>query len=78
MRLTPFKESDKKLLLGTFLSVSRATIKGTLIIGIIQGGLAGLAFAVVGIEGAVFWGAVMAVLSVVPAIGAIAFFGVHF
>ncbi len=69
MRLTPFKESDKKLLLGTFLSVSRATIKGTLIIGIIQGGLAGLAFAVVGIEGAVFWGAVMAVLSVVPAIG---------
>jgi predicted PurR-regulated permease PerM len=69
MRLTPFKESDKKLLLGTFLSVSRATIKGTLIIGIIQGGLAGLAFAVVGIEGAIFWGAVMAVLSVVPAIG---------
>ena len=69
MRLTPLKESDKELLLDKFVSVSRATIRGTLIIGIVQGALGGLAFAVVGIEGALFWGTVMAVMSVVPGIG---------
>jgi predicted PurR-regulated permease PerM len=70
MRMLPLEESDKKLLVGKFVSVSRATIKGTLVIAIVQGGLAGLAFAVVGIKGAVFWGTVMAVLSIIPAIGA--------
>jgi len=51
------------------LSVSRATIKGTLIIGIIQGTLGGIGFAVAGIGSAVFWGALMAILSVLPGIG---------
>ena len=69
MRLFPLEEADKELLLGKFVSVSRATIKGTLVIGIVQGGLAGLALAVVGIKGAVFWGTVMAVLSIIPGIG---------
>ena len=66
----PLVETDKRRLLDVSLSVSRATIKGTLIIGVIQGSLAGLGFAVAGIESAVFWGAVMAVLSVIPGIGA--------
>ncbi|MCO4812589.1 MAG: AI-2E family transporter, partial [Gammaproteobacteria bacterium] len=39
------------------------------LIGILQGGLAGIAFAVAGIDNAVFWGTVMAVLSVIPSIG---------
>ncbi len=52
-----------------FVSVTRATVKGTLVIGIVQGGLAGLAFAVVGIKGAAFWGTVMAVLSIIPGVG---------
>ena len=69
MRLFPLEATDKELLLDKFVSVSRATIKGTLVIGIVQGGLAGLAFAVVGIKGAVFWGTVMAVLSIIPGIG---------
>ena len=69
MRLFPLEETDKELLLDKFVSVSRATLKGTLVIGIVQGGLAGLAFAVVGIKGAVFWGTVMAVLSIIPGIG---------
>jgi len=68
-RLSPLEESDKELLLDKFVSVSRATIRGTLVIGIVQGGLAGLALAVVGIKGAVFWGTVMAVLSIIPGIG---------
>ena len=56
-------------MLGKFTSVTRATLKGTAVIGVIQGALAGLAFAVVGIPSAVFWGTIMMVLSIIPAIG---------
>lgn len=70
LRFTPLAEGDKARLLQTFTSVGRATLKGTLTIGVVQGGLAGLSFWVAGIEGAVFWGAVMALLSIIPGIGA--------
>jgi predicted PurR-regulated permease PerM len=40
-----------------------------LVIGAVQGGLAGLAFAVIGIQGSAFWGTVMAVLSIIPGVG---------
>jgi predicted PurR-regulated permease PerM len=66
---TPLSVDEKARLLGTFTSVGRATLKGTLIIGIVQGGLAGLSFWVAGIKGVVFWGAVMTVLSIIPAVG---------
>ena len=69
LRFTPLSETDRKRLLGTYVSVGRATIKGTLVIGIMQGGLAGLAFWVAGIQGAIFWGVVMTVLSIIPGIG---------
>ena len=51
-------------------SVTRATIKGTLVIGIIQGALAGIGFWAAGIDGAAFWGTIMAILSIVPGVGA--------
>ncbi len=53
-----------------FVSVTRATLKGTLVIGVIQGGLAGLSFWLAGINGPAFWTTVMAVLSIIPGIGA--------
>jgi predicted PurR-regulated permease PerM len=66
----PLTTKDEEMLLERLTSVTRATIKGTLVIGIIQGALAGLGFWVAGIDGAAFWGTIMAVLSVVPGIGA--------
>ena len=65
----PLNSEDENLMLDKFTSVTRATLKGTLLIGILQGGLAGGAFAVAGIDNAVFWGTVMAVLSIIPSIG---------
>ncbi len=70
MYLVPLESEQEDRLVSRFVSVTRATLKGTLVIGILQGVLAGLAFAVVGIEGAIFWGTIMAVLSVIPAVGA--------
>ncbi|WP_040855801.1 AI-2E family transporter [Thiorhodovibrio frisius] len=65
----PLKSSDEHLMLDKFTSVTRATLKGTMLIGAMQGTLAGIAFAVAGINNAVFWGTVMAVLSVIPSVG---------
>ncbi len=65
----PLEDKEERRLLDKFSSVTRATLKGTAVIGILQGGLAGLAFAVVGIPSAVFWGTLMVVLSVIPGIG---------
>ena len=69
MGYAPLSQEDRQKMLQVGLSVSRATIKGTLIIGIIQGALGGIGFAVAGIGSAVFWGALMAILSVLPGIG---------
>ncbi|MGB3222967.1 MAG: AI-2E family transporter, partial [Desulforhopalus sp.] len=65
----PLDDFNERLLLNRFTSVTRATIKGTLIIGIMQGTICGIAFAIAGIEGPVFWGSVMAVMSIIPAFG---------
>jgi predicted PurR-regulated permease PerM len=66
----PLSNEDEALMLQRFASITRATVKGTLVIGIIQGALAGFAFWVAGIDGAVFWGTIMAILSIIPGIGA--------
>ena len=65
----PLQDHDERRMLDKFTSVTRATLKGTAVIGILQGSLAGLAFWVVGIPSAVFWGTIMAVLSIIPGIG---------
>ncbi|MBW2000449.1 MAG: AI-2E family transporter, partial [Deltaproteobacteria bacterium] len=69
MYYLPLEEKDERRLLDKFTSVTRATLKGTALIGILQGGLAGIAFAVVGINSALFWGTIMTILSIIPAVG---------
>jgi len=69
-RAIPLPDEYEKRLFDKFAEVSRATIKGTLVIALVQGFLGGLIFAILGIQGAVFWGVVMAVLSFIPAVGA--------
>jgi predicted PurR-regulated permease PerM len=56
-------------MLRKFTSVTQAMVVGTLLIGILQGALAGTAFAIAGVPNAVFWGTVMAVLSIIPGVG---------
>ncbi len=65
----PLSLAEKEELLERFVSVTRATVKGSLLIGVIQGGIAGLAFSVAGVSGPAFWGTVMVVLSIIPAVG---------
>jgi len=67
---TPLSRSEEDELMERFISVTRATLKGSLLIGVIQGGLAGVAFWVAGVPGPAFWGTIMIVLSIIPAVGA--------
>jgi predicted PurR-regulated permease PerM len=65
----PLQDHDEQQMLERFTSVTRATLKGSAVIGILQGGLAGVAFWAVGIPSAAFWGAIMVVLSIIPSVG---------
>ena len=65
----PLSHDDEMKMLGRFVSVSRAMLKGTLAIGILQGILGGLGFSVADLPAPVFWGVVMVMLSIVPGIG---------
>ena len=66
---TPLEEGDERKLIAQFVSVTRATIKGSILIGLLQGALAGSAFFFLSLPGAAFWSTVMAVLSVIPVLG---------
>ena len=66
----PLDDKNEGLLLHRFRSVTVATLKGTAVIGFLQGGLAGIALWMCGIPNAVFWSVTMMLLSVVPGIGA--------
>jgi predicted PurR-regulated permease PerM len=65
----PLPPHDETRMMERFMSVARATIKGTIIIGAVQGTLGGIAFAVVGVGGAAVWGTLMAILSTIPGLG---------
>jgi predicted PurR-regulated permease PerM len=65
----PLTEEEKQRMLERFVSVTRATLKGTVLVGIAQGILGGVGFWAVGIDGAVFWGVVMTVFSIIPGVG---------
>jgi predicted PurR-regulated permease PerM len=69
VRAVPLGDRRQSRLLSKFVAVSRATIKGTLVVGIVQGTLGGLVFWAVGIPAPVVWGAVMTVFALVPAVG---------
>ncbi|MCC5996710.1 MAG: AI-2E family transporter [Oceanicaulis sp.] len=69
MNLLPMRDTDRVVLAERTLSTIRATVKGTFVIALIQGTLTGGALAVAGVPGAVFWGAVAGLISIIPAIG---------
>lgn len=69
VRVLPLGDEREHFLLSKFAEVSRATIKGTLVVGIVQGTLGGIMFAILGIQSAIFWAVVMTILSIIPAVG---------
>jgi len=69
LKHVPLSRPHKTLMAERFVSITRATIKGTVVIGLIQGALSGLAFWIAGIQDSLFWTVVMMVLSILPIVG---------
>ncbi|MEM7221011.1 MAG: AI-2E family transporter [Pseudomonadota bacterium] len=70
VQVLPLGDARERALFARFAQVVRATTKGTFVIGAVQGAIGGITFAALGIEGAVLWGVLMALLSLLPAVGA--------
>ncbi|WP_169678899.1 AI-2E family transporter [Marinigracilibium pacificum] len=65
----PLKNEEENTLLTKFVKVTKATLKGTLLIGIVQGVLGGIGMAFAGIPNVIFWSVVMILFSIIPALG---------
>lgn len=71
----PLARPHTHYLLNKFTTVIRATVKGNVVVAAVQGMLGGVAFALLGVQGALLWGVVMAFLSLLPAVGAALIWG---
>lgn len=69
LRALPFDRSIADRLSERFLSIVRATIKGSIVVGLVQGVLGALTFWIVGFPSVVLLGVLMAIASLLPAVG---------
>jgi len=70
VQVLPLGDARERALFARFAQVVRATVKGTFVIGAVQGTIGGINLALLGIQGAVLWGVMMALFSLLPAVGA--------
>lgn len=67
--LSPLKNEQEELLISKFIAITHATLKGTLIVGFVQGVIAMITFLLLGIPSAFLWGIVMIIASTIPLLG---------
>ncbi|MBD3300719.1 MAG: AI-2E family transporter [Candidatus Moranbacteria bacterium] len=70
MKLSPLKDKQEKILIKKFISISKATIKGSLVVAVIQGVILGILFAFTQVPSPAFWGFITIPLALIPLIGA--------
>ncbi len=69
VRALPLGDARERMLFALFAEVTRATIKGNVVIAMIQGAIGGLTLWALGVHGALLWGVFMALASLIPAVG---------
>jgi predicted PurR-regulated permease PerM len=75
IRALPLGDERERQLFRKFAEVTRATVKGNLVVAVIQGSLGGFIFWLLDIPGALLWGVVMTGLSLIPLVGAALIWG---
>lgn len=70
LNTVPVERSITERLAERFLGIVRATIKGSGVVGLVQGVLAGISFVIVGLESALLFGVLTTIFALVPVIGA--------
>jgi predicted PurR-regulated permease PerM len=71
MELSPLPSSQEKGIFQKFNQMTIATIKGTLIIALIQGLLMGIVFWIAGVQAPTLWGLLTAIISIIPLLGSV-------
>ncbi len=66
----PMRPERQRSLAGRFTTVIRATMKGNLVVAVVQGALGWLIFLILGVGAPVLLGVLIALLSLLPAVGA--------
>jgi predicted PurR-regulated permease PerM len=66
----PLRADHQRALFDKFAVVVRATVKGNIVIAILQGALGGLMLWLLGVHAPLLWAVLMAFLSLLPAVGA--------
>lgn len=69
-KLSPLSEPDMSRMFKEISDTIHATVYGTFIVSIVQGTLGGLMFWWLGLPSPMLWGVVMAILAIVPVLGA--------
>ena len=65
----PLERGVADRLLGKFVAVVRATVKGSVVVALVQGALGAITFWIVGVPAALLWGLLMALVALLPAVG---------
>lgn len=69
VRALPLGDTRERMLFALFAEVTRATIKGNVVIAMMQGLIGGITLWALGVHGALLWGVLMAFASLIPAVG---------
>lgn len=70
-RISPLPDKEDQVIFSRLAKAMRAVTMGVVLISLIQGVLAAIGFTIFGIDRAVLWGAIAAILSMIPGIGTI-------
>lgn len=68
--LSPLKSKYEEIIISRFLLISRATIKGTFVVGFIQGSAGAITLLIFGVKSWLLWGLLTIVLAIIPMLGA--------
>ncbi len=65
----PLRPEQQGALVEKFTTTIRATVKGNILVAVLQGALGGIIFWLLGLNAPALWGVVMALLALLPAVG---------
>jgi predicted PurR-regulated permease PerM len=72
IKISPLPDSDDEVIFSRLAKAVRSVATGVVLVSLIQGTLAGIGLTLFGIERAVLWGAIGAILSMIPGFGTLA------
>jgi predicted PurR-regulated permease PerM len=67
--ISPMNERYEQSIIKRFRQISRATVRGTVLVGLTQGTLGAITLWLTGVNGWLLWGVVMALLAMIPPFG---------